>query len=81
MIPNSGCNPHINIVEIGAHLLKILKHAPCEILKLLENCSTELSVSIDHVILSLDWLYTISAIERIEGEIYINDFKNIKDKN
>lgn len=77
MIPNSGCNPHINIIEIGAHLLKTLKQAPCEILKLLENCSTDLAVSIDHVILSLDWLYTISAIERIEDEIYINDFNKI----
>lgn len=71
MIPRSGCDPRINVVRIGAHLLQMLTSGPCRVSELLQRCSTEFNVSVDHVILSLDWLYTISAIECSDDEISI----------
>jgi hypothetical protein len=76
MIPNSGCDPNINIIKIGAYLLSILKRNPCNTIKLIDNCANDLAISVDHVILSLDWLYTISAININEDEILINPVGN-----
>lgn len=73
MIPKSGCDPEINVVTIGA---KILKKVAEEILSLdavLTDCSSELKVSIDHIILSLDWLFSIKAIGFNGIEIFINE--------
>lgn len=75
MIPNPGCDPNINIIKIGAYLLSNLKSSPCDVTQLLKNSSDDLSVSIDHIILSLDWLYVISAIKINKNEISINDTK------
>jgi hypothetical protein len=69
MIPSAGCDPRINVVRIGAHLLNMLNSGPADLRNLLEQCSADFGVSVDHVILSLDWLYMIAAIEVNAGEI------------
>jgi hypothetical protein len=69
MIPNSGCDPRINVVRIGAYLLKSLFAGPREIDELLQQSAAEFGVSIDHVILSLDWLFAISAIKCSANQI------------
>ncbi|WP_236191280.1 ABC-three component system middle component 6 [Pseudomonas pharyngis] len=67
MLPSPGCDPEINVVVLGAKVLKKISFESVEIDWLLESFSTEVGVSVDHVILSLDWLYMIGAVY-IEGE-------------
>lgn len=67
MIPFPGCDPQVNIIIIGAKLLAELRRTECSIEGLLFNFSTRLNVSSDHIILTLDWLYAISAIEVLDG--------------
>jgi hypothetical protein len=67
MMPVPGCDPQVNIIVIGAKLLVELRRTECSIEELLFNFSTRLNVSSDHIILTLDWLYTISAIEVLDG--------------
>lgn len=73
MIPDAGCDPRINVVRIGGYLLYKLKAGPIDLRSLIEDCSTSYGVSTDHVILSLDWLYMIAAIELNAGEIKLNE--------
>lgn len=73
MLPSPGCDPKINVVRIGAFLLESLLDGPSDISDLLRRCSTALQVSIDHVILSLDWLFMISAIQIKNEEVHINE--------
>jgi hypothetical protein len=44
-----------------------------KILDLFKIVTKELSISIDHIILALDWLYIISAIDSNKKEVYINE--------
>ena len=76
MIPDAGCDPQINVVRIGAHLLKILTEGPHRISLILERCSFEFDISVDHVILSLDWLYMISAIGCSGDQIFVKNETN-----
>jgi hypothetical protein len=73
MIPSSGCDPEINVVSIGAKILKKLVEENSSLDVILSDCSSELKVSIDHVILSLDWLYSIKAIDFNGTEVLINE--------
>lgn len=76
MLPVNGSNPKINILYIGAYILKKLNnqtHKSMKILDLFRILTRELSISIDHIILALDWLYMISAIDRNKKEVYINE--------
>jgi hypothetical protein len=63
MIPSYGCDPNINIIKIGAEILNILANREWKTEELLERCSETLVVSVDHIILTLDWLFMISAIQ------------------
>lgn len=63
MIPNAGCDPNVNLLVIGAVIISLLKSGPMEITEVLNTCSKESNVSIDHVILTLDWLFSILAIK------------------
>lgn len=72
MIPSPGCDPKINILVIGGALIKILKEGSLTETKLIQRCVTENAVSADHVILSLDWLYMISAIKTDNDLVSIN---------
>lgn len=67
MLPSPGCDPEINVVVLGAKVLKKISSENVEVDWLLESFSTEVGVSVDHIILSLDWLYMIGAVY-IEGE-------------
>jgi len=67
MLPSPGCDPEINVVVLGAKVLKKISSGNVEVDWLLESFSTEVGVSVDHIILSLDWLYMIGAVY-IEGE-------------
>ena len=73
MIPRSGCDPEINIVSIGAKILKKVVEENPSLDEILTDCSSELKVSIDHIILSLDWLFSIRAIGFNGVEIVINE--------
>lgn len=76
MLPIKGSTPDLNVLYIGAYLLKLIngqeiKRIPVK--QLFQISVNELSISTDHIILSLDWLYAISAIDYNNGEIYINE--------
>ena len=76
MIPTKGLNPEINVVYIGAFVLKQLhdtKKRKMKILRLMTLGEKELSISRDHMILTLDWLFTISAITYKNNEVFINE--------
>lgn len=73
MIPKVGCNPKVNILTIGGQILALLKHGPSEPGDLLQKCHIGIGVSIDHIILTLDWLYSIGAIKITDSRIYINE--------
>lgn len=68
MIPRPGCDPNINVFVIGASILNALREEQLLIDDILRRFSFALSVSVDHVILSMDWLYMIGAI-KIESEV------------
>jgi len=73
MIPSSGCDPEINVVSIGAKILKKIAEGNSSLDAIMSDCSLELKVSIDHVILSLDWLFSIKAIDFNGTEVFINE--------
>lgn len=76
MIPKIYVDPNLNIVVIGAYILQKLKIDKCINLdSLIETVSIELSLSIDHIILSLDWFYIINSIilNDITKEICLNE--------
>ncbi|PSV01934.1 hypothetical protein C0W80_08945 [Photobacterium leiognathi subsp. mandapamensis] len=73
MIPKRGCDPEINVVSIGARILKKITEHNLTIDDILIVCSSELKVSIDHIILSLDWLFSIKAISFNGNEVFINE--------
>lgn len=73
MIPRSGCDPEINVVSIGAKILKKVAEENPSLDAILTDCSSELKVSIDHIILSLDWLFSIKAIGFNGVEVFINE--------
>ncbi|EHD2282070.1 hypothetical protein AB6919_003369 [Vibrio cholerae] len=73
MIPRSGCDPEINVVSIGAKILKKVAEQNLSLDAILMHCSSELKVSIDHIILTLDWLFSIKAIEFNGTEVFINE--------
>lgn len=73
MIPSMGCNPKINIVSIGAKLLEKIQHGKVDVYDIFLELPSELQVSIDHIILSLDWLFIIKAISFNGNEVCINE--------
>lgn len=76
MLPVNGSNPKINILYIGAYILKKLNNQTNKSMKIVDVfkiLTRELSISIDHIILALDWLYMISAIDGNKKEVYINE--------
>ena len=83
MIPTKGSNPEINIVYIGAFVLKQLhekKSRRMKITRLMKLGESELSISIDHMLLTLDWLFTISAITHTNDEVFINEATQTNNK-
>jgi len=76
MIPSNGCHPEINVLFIGGFILKTLKEQNnIDIASLFKKGNNELKVSTDHMILALDWLYVISAIDYKKNEITLNEVK------
>ncbi len=75
MIPTRGSNPEVNVVYIGAYILKALSCNKMKITSIIRLGEEDLSVSVDHIVLTLDWLYIIRAIE------YRNDFVFISNAN
>lgn len=78
MIPKMDVDPNINIVVIGAYILKKIKFEnSISLNSLIEKSSYELSLSIDHIILAIDWLYIINSISINFStmEIYLNEAK------
>ena len=75
MIPRSGCDPEINVVSIGAKILEKLIDNGLTLDEVMSCCSSELNVSIDHIILSLDWLFAINAINYDGAEVFLNEAK------
>ena len=73
MIPRNGCDPEINVVSIGAKILDKIVKEGTSLDEIMTDCSSELKVSVDHIILSLDWLFSIKAIDFNGEEVTIND--------
>lgn len=71
-----GCDPEINIVTLGAKILTKIKLAPHSLENILSTCPSEFGVSMDHIILTLDWLYAIKSINVKGDEVTINAIKN-----
>lgn len=76
MIPNVGCDPKINIVSVGAKILEKLKVDKVPLEKILTETSADLHISLDHIILTMDWLYTIKAINFKGNEVGLNETKH-----
>lgn len=72
MIPDLGCSPNINVLTIGAEILKRLSEEPIELNDLLFKLPKELDLSIDHIILSTDWLFSLGTISMIDDKVAIN---------
>lgn len=75
MIPNIGCDPDRNIVKLGSVILEELKRKNLTTQEALLILPRRLDVSIDHIILTLDWLYAIESISIKDEEIAINAAK------
>lgn len=73
MIPVKGCDPEINIVSIGAKILEQLLIESSSIESMISTNSVKYAVSIDHIILSLDWLFAINAISFDGATVSINE--------
>jgi hypothetical protein len=73
MIPRSGCDPEVNVVSLGAKILKRLVEENLSLDEILVGCASELHVSFDHIILTLDWLFSIKAIKFNGIEVYVNE--------
>ncbi|HIF9085674.1 TPA: ABC-three component system middle component 6 [Photobacterium damselae] len=76
MLPTKGSHPEMNVFYIGGFILKKLherKRKRMTITQLMKIGTKELSVSVDHIILALDWLYIISAIGYDSQEVFINE--------
>ncbi|MGX7653742.1 ABC-three component system middle component 6 [Shewanella putrefaciens] len=76
MLPTKGSHPEMNVLYIGGFILKKLherKRKRITIIQLMKVGTKELSVSVDHIILALDWLYIISAIGYDSKEVFINE--------
>jgi len=73
MIPVLGCDPNLNIVVIGAEIIKSIGSKKVNLSKLIATSAENLSVSVDHIILTLDWLFIISAIICEDDKVVINE--------
>jgi len=76
MLPTKGTPPELNVLFIGGYILKKLNNTNnkrISILKLMDLGTKELSISVDYMILTLDWLYIISAINHNGKEVFINE--------
>lgn len=83
MIPTKGSNPETNVVYVGSFVLKQLhetKSRKMKITRLMKLGERELAISIDHMILTLDWLFTISAITYKNDEAFINEATQTNNK-
>lgn len=76
MIPEAGTNPEINVITIGAKILVHLMqyNHSCLIDDIFEHFQHHSNLSLDHIILSLDWLYTIKAIDMQKNQVFICKF-------
>ncbi len=72
MIPEIGESPYVNVVVIGAGIILLLQNDVNDILDIYEKCSQDFGVSIDHVILALDWLFAIGVIFLEKERIYFD---------
>lgn len=71
MIPSLKCDPDINVITIGASLLSRLNTGSIGNHELFNELPIMLRVSDDHLILSLDWLFAIGAINYDDTGIYL----------
>lgn len=66
----------MNVLFIGGFILKKInerKRKRMAVTQIMKIGTKELSVSVDHIILTLDWLYIISAISYDSQEVIINE--------
>ena len=73
MIPELGCSPQINILTIGASIIGRLKESPLEIDDLLLNMSKALNISMDHIILTTDWLFLLGILSVEGSKVTLNE--------
>lgn len=73
MIPEIGCSPKINILTIGARVICTLKEGPLEIDDLLLSLPKELDISMDHIILTTDWLFLLGILSVEGSKVALNE--------
>lgn len=73
MIPELGCSPQINILTIGASVISRLKDSPLEMDDLLLNLPKELNISMDHIILTTDWLFSLGILSVEGSKVALNE--------
>ena len=76
MIPSIGCDPQINIVSVGAKIIEKLRVSKTPVENILIETSVDLNISLDHIILTMDWLFTIKAIYLKGNEVGLNEAKH-----
>lgn len=72
MIPVRGCDPERNIVSIGGIILRELFISARSTDYILIDLAHELNISMDHMIIALDWLFTIKAVDSQNNMVVIH---------
>ncbi|MEJ2765615.1 ABC-three component system middle component 6 [Photobacterium sp. MCCC 1A19761] len=73
MIPIEGCDPKLNVLYIGGKILEEISGGGVDLDYLIKEMSKKYNVSTDHIILTLDWLFIISAINIKSNMVIINE--------
>ena len=74
MLPIKGTSPENNMLFIGGFIIKELKKRKVLSIKEIFTIGTrELSVSVDHIILALDWLYVSLIIKYNDKDVFLNE--------
>lgn len=74
MIPNMSCHKEANVIVLGAIILNKLKKTELMSLEdlILLFSNKKKKISVDHIILTCDWLYAINAIDYNKNGVWIN---------
>lgn len=76
MIPSSRCDNNLNVIILGHKILSLIKFDSLSFNDIFNILPKSFGVSDDHIILTLDWLYTINAIEVRNNKVYLNGTDN-----
>ena len=68
LLPDNNVNPQDSLYYIGSLVIEILKNTPSiKIIDLLQKLNETKSLTIETLLLTLDWLYLVNIVEVNEG--------------